>query len=168
MEHRCGDRVTLRAPVRLRRAGWDTFGMLTHASLSGGFVRTRLQTPILSLVELEIFNAHISAYVVRVNSRGLALEWFEFAPMGIARLLTPLTAVGKRLCPSARTLRAAAAVGSAPLVGLTSTVIDGTIHSPLGRVRIRVGPELDGDRSGKKIEHLAEDVREIPLVRLGH
>jgi len=91
MEHRCGERVTLRAPVRIQRAGWYTSGMLVNASLSGAFVRTRLQAPILSLVEIELFQAHVPAYVVRVNSRGLALEWFEFAPAGVARLLTPLT-----------------------------------------------------------------------------
>jgi hypothetical protein len=90
MEHRCGDRVTLRAPVRLRRAGWHTTGMLANASLSGGFVRTRLQAPILSLIEMDIFETCISAYVVRSDARGLALEWFEFAPAGVARLLMPI------------------------------------------------------------------------------
>jgi hypothetical protein len=168
MEHRCGERVTLRAPVRLRRAGWDSSGVLTDASLSGGFVRTRLQAPVLSLIELELFGTRVSAYVVRSQSRGLALEWFEFAPAGIARLLTPLTRFGGRLCASTRPLRPASVFGSATFRPAPSSIGFGSIGPALGRVRIRVGAELDGDGSRKEVERPSEDVGEIPLVRFGH
>jgi len=171
MEHRCGERVTLRVPVRLRRSGWETSGMLTNASLSGGFVRTRLQSPMLSLVELDVFGTHVSAYVIRVNTRGLALEWFEFAPAGVARLLIPLTSLGRskkaaplptsaqpryRLCTPARTLGAASAIG----FGF------GSIGPSLGRVRIGIGSKLDGNGRREEVEGLAEDVGEIATVRV--
>ena len=170
MEHRCGERVTLRAPVRLRRAGWDTGGMLTDASLSGGFVRTRLQAPVLSLIEMELFGAQVSAYVVRSNTRGLGLEWFEFAPGGVARLLTPLAVNIGQLAASARTLGTPSALGSAAgrSLGLVPSIRHRAVSLSLGRVRIRVGPELDGNGSREKIESPAEDVREIPLVPVGH
>ena len=161
MEHRCGERVTLRAPVRLRRAGWDASGMLTNASLSGGFVRTRLQAPILSLVEIEVFGSRVSAYVVRVNSRGIALEWFEFAPVGVARLLTPLTPVQTtqphaRLCATARSMGAAASVKK-------------ETNKPTQRhVGSGVRAKFDRDRTGEQIEGLAKDVREITTVSVGH
>jgi hypothetical protein len=147
--------------------------MLTEASLSGGFVRTRLQAPALSLIDLELFGTHVSAYVARPSSTGLALEWFEFAPAGISRLLMPLTNIadgsGKRLrlCTSSRTLGAASTIPSpAATVGLT--FIDRTISPSLRRIRIRVSAELDGHGSRKEIERLTEDVGEIPLVSLGH
>lgn len=153
MEHRCGERVTLRVPVRIRRAGWDAAGMITNVSLSGGFVRTRLQAPILSLIEMRVFGASVSAYVVRVNSRGIALEWFEFAPAGIARLLTPLTSLElstpiARLCATTRPTGVAA----------SSVGFFRPVHSPLRRVRVGVGAKLDRHGASEEIEGFAENV----------
>jgi len=171
MEHRCGERVTLRVPVRLRRSGWEAFGMLTNASLSGGFVRTRLQSPVLSLLELDVFGTHVSAYVIRVNTRGLALEWFEFAPAGVARLLTPLTSLGrsKKAAPLSTLAQPRYQLGApARALGAASTIGLGSLSPSLGRVRIGIGSKLDGNGRREQVEGFAEDVGEIATVRIGY
>jgi hypothetical protein len=83
MEHRCGERTIVRKHVRLWRAGWDTVGLLTNASLSGAFIRTRLQARILSTVEIEISDTRVPAYVVRNHPEGIGVEWLDFAPAAI-------------------------------------------------------------------------------------
>jgi PilZ domain len=87
MEHRWGERMPVRASVRVHCAKWDAAGQLRDASLSGAFVHTRLQIAAWTHVELELSCARIAAFVVRVANDGLGLEWCEFAPLPVRELL---------------------------------------------------------------------------------
>jgi hypothetical protein len=88
MEHRWGERISVRADVRLHCAKWDAAGHLKDASLSGAFIHTRLLVPAWSQIELELSGERIAAFVVRVTSDGLGIEWSEFAPRVIRDLLS--------------------------------------------------------------------------------
>ena len=87
MEHRWGERSLVRAAVRLHGAIWDAAGYLRDASLSGAFVQTRLQVPAWTRVELSLSGTRIAAFVVRVTPDGLGIEWCEFAPHPVRKLL---------------------------------------------------------------------------------
>ncbi len=87
MEHRWGERMPVRASVRVHCAKWDAAGQLRDASLSGAFVHTRLQIAAWTHVELELSGTRIAAFVVRVASDGLGVEWCEFAPHPVRELL---------------------------------------------------------------------------------
>jgi PilZ domain len=95
MEHRLGQRVVTDVPVRIVGApGALATGRLCDISVSGGFVRTRLRLPTLSLVEVTLPGRGMTAeartvagYVVRRTSNGIGVEWCDFAPQPIALLL---------------------------------------------------------------------------------
>ena len=87
MEHRWGERIPVRASVRVHCAKWDAAGQIRDASLSGAFVHTRLQVTPWTHVELELSGARIAAFVVRVAADGLGVEWSEFAPRPVRDLL---------------------------------------------------------------------------------
>jgi hypothetical protein len=96
MEHRWGKRSALDIGVRLRlSSGAVDTGRLVNASLSGAFALTRHCLPGFTRVVVELDSGaarqsapqRIPAYVVRVASDGLGLEWSEFAPPAIATLL---------------------------------------------------------------------------------
>jgi hypothetical protein len=87
MEHRWGERFPVRAAVRLHCAKWDAAGYLKDASLSGAFVHTRLLVAPWTQVEIALLGVRIEAYVVRVTADGLGVEWAEFAPSAIRKLL---------------------------------------------------------------------------------
>ncbi len=104
MEHRWGERIPVRASVRVHCAKWDAAGQLRDASLSGAFVHTRLQVTAWTHVELELSGVRIAAFVVRVAGDGLGVEWCEFAPLPIRELLRALiqrpAAVRERSVPA--------------------------------------------------------------------
>ena len=54
MEHRWGERMPVRATVRVHCAKWDAAGQIRDASLSGAFVHTRLQVAAWTHVEVEL------------------------------------------------------------------------------------------------------------------
>jgi hypothetical protein len=91
MEHRWGTRVTLDAPAELKTAdGLSTVGSVRNASLSGAFVETRASVPLLARVLLRPLTADgawLEACVVRVEPRGIAVEWLEPGLQAIATLL---------------------------------------------------------------------------------
>ena len=87
MEHRWGERMPARATVRVHCAKWDAAGQIRDASLSGAFVHTRLQVAAWTHVEVELSGARIAAFVVRVATDGLGIEWSEFAPRPVRDLL---------------------------------------------------------------------------------
>jgi hypothetical protein len=68
-------------------AKWDAGGLMRDASLSGAFVNTRLQVPAWTNIELELVGVRIAAFVVRVASDGIGIEWSEFAPRQIREVL---------------------------------------------------------------------------------
>jgi hypothetical protein len=91
MEHRWGTRVALDAPAELKTGdGLSAIGSVRNASLSGAFVETRASMPLLARVSLRPLSAGsewLDACVVRVEARGVALEWLEPGLQAIATLL---------------------------------------------------------------------------------
>jgi PilZ domain len=101
MEHRWGERVQVDFPVRLtalRFSVWD--GRLTDLSVSGALVEAALEARALSRVrvaiDLPLWPKHespvVEAYVVRKNKYGIGLEWCEFAPDAVRKLLHAVVA----------------------------------------------------------------------------
>jgi hypothetical protein len=81
MEHRWGTRVELDVPAELLTPeGLSADAALKNASLSGAFVETSAKLPPLSRVSVNLpapVNEWLDACVVRVERRGLALEWLD-------------------------------------------------------------------------------------------
>lgn len=102
MEHRWGHRSPVCIGVRLLGSpGAIGSGNLRDVSLSGGFVQTRLSLPVLTPVTVAIRsvakNDHVQevpAHVIRRTTRGLGLEWEEFAPEIIGDLLVARSPFG--------------------------------------------------------------------------
>jgi len=95
MEHRWGERVPSRLPVRLD-LGSQTLvrGRIENVSFSGAFISTAARVPTSARVHVEfrlprsriLQPYRIPAHVVRVTAHGIGLEWSTFAPRAI-RLL---------------------------------------------------------------------------------
>jgi PilZ domain len=94
MERRLGHRLNHHTGVSLCTTG----GRLSQAeiqdlSLSGAFVRTATPGPALSQIELAFpagstgKPAAVQAWVIRTASDGIGIEWAEFAPPPVSRLL---------------------------------------------------------------------------------
>lgn len=96
MEHRLGTRMQLSVALWLRHASELPLpGRMLNVSLSGAYVETSAQYPLLASVSVacasEITDGNaascLTAYVTRVSTDGMALEWFEFAPEAIRQLM---------------------------------------------------------------------------------
>ena len=83
-------------PVRLERQGKILArGCTLDVSLSGAYVKTSPAPALLTRVDVvcrehraaAIEALRIAAFVTRVTAHGLAVEWCEFAPPVIHRLL---------------------------------------------------------------------------------
>lgn len=97
MEHRWGHRIPAAIKVRLvGRPGAIGSGYLRDVSVSGAFVETALDLPLLTRVEISADlrgrnssgGRQISGWVVRRDAAGIGVEWCEFAPQAISALLT--------------------------------------------------------------------------------
>jgi hypothetical protein len=81
MEHRWGIRVDLHVPAELRTAdGNSTDGIVKNASVSGAFVETVTKLPLLSRIAVNLparGGEGLDACVVRIEDRGLAVEWLD-------------------------------------------------------------------------------------------
>lgn len=96
MEHRFGTRRPLSLPVRLDKRGETlAFGRMLNVSLSGAYIETtRIFQP---LMQIEIYCGRfsgdparasgIAAYMARKTITGVGVEWCEFAPAAIRRLM---------------------------------------------------------------------------------
>ncbi len=108
MEHRWGTRVALDAPCELKSSdGLSAIGSVRNASLSGAFVDTRVTLPLLARVSLRPLSPDgewLEGCVVRVEPKGIALEWLEPGLQAVASLLAmrPGSRVGRD--PTPRTL----------------------------------------------------------------
>ncbi len=96
MEHRLGTRIPLSLPVRLHKEGEAAaLGRVINVSLSGAYVATSRDYPLLSRVDIvwggcaeaRAGVSAIAAYLIRKEVDGVALEWCEFAPPAIRRLV---------------------------------------------------------------------------------
>ena len=100
MEHRCGYRRTVTARVTLRtRTGLAAEGELCNLSASGALIRTPLPLPIHTHVLIQfalhsagrVQRAVVTGEVVRFVEGGFAVEWAEFSPMPLRKLMRRLT-----------------------------------------------------------------------------
>jgi hypothetical protein len=97
MDHRCGTRITVDAPVVLIYPGHAIgTGTMTELSMSGAFVRTHFVPPELVCIyvagapparDRRRFKA-TEGYAVRRCHHGIAVEWVEFSPLTLRALLT--------------------------------------------------------------------------------
>src|SRR5579871_2029839 len=90
MEHRWGERLKVSLPVRIWTAyGSVGAGQVLDLSVSGAFVETALQVPLLTplnvVFRLRRQNGRLQesaayvAHVVRKGTAGVGIEWFDFA-----------------------------------------------------------------------------------------
>lgn len=108
MEHRWGTRRTLSVGVKLyTRQSAPKFGRLLNASTSGAYIAMSATPPAMSRVQIALgwdrsqrgARDRISAYVVRIDARGIGIEWRDFAPPPVVALIQALEV------PPARTRR---------------------------------------------------------------
>jgi hypothetical protein len=104
MDHRFGRRIPCHAPLRIAAASGESGrGRMRDVSISGAFIETTLPLRVHSRITLEVLRVNGSAErpraatVVRVDARGVGIEWLETADTHICPLLGCTT-----LCPAAR------------------------------------------------------------------
>lgn len=124
MEHRWGERVGVDIPVRITGHPFTVrTGRLSNLSVSGAFIRADVDVRPLSriLVAIELPQRPksdapmIPAFVARRLKDGIGIEWCEFKPPAINRLLQSSAARHyrhKRAGPTP----GAISLGSAPLL----------------------------------------------------
>jgi len=101
MEHRWGERVGVDLPVRITGHPFSVrAGRLANLSVSGAFIRADFDLRLLSRILVAIELPHrpkrdapmIPAFVARKFKHGIGIEWCEFKPPAISRLLQSSTA----------------------------------------------------------------------------
>jgi hypothetical protein len=101
MEHRWGERVGVDIPVRITGQPFTVrTGRLSNLSVSGAFIRAEVDVRPLSRIVVAIELPHrpksdapmIPAFVARKLKDGIGIEWCEFKPPAINRLLQSSTA----------------------------------------------------------------------------
>jgi hypothetical protein len=101
MEHRWGERVGVDIPVRITGHPFSVrTGRLANLSVSGAFIKADLDLRLLSRIQVAIElpqrSKHeaptVAAYVARRFKDGIGIEWCEFAPPAINRLLQSFAA----------------------------------------------------------------------------
>jgi len=100
MEHRWGHRLSTNIPVRLRcmqsrDSGCRCLGCLENLSASGALIRTELgicPAPIVVVQTLApalgLQGRELPASIVRASSGEIAVEWMEFASIGVSAVMT--------------------------------------------------------------------------------
>jgi len=100
MEHRWGHRLLTNIPVRLRcmqsrDSGCRCLGCLENLSASGALIRTELgicPAPIVVVQTLApalgLQGRELPASIVRASSGEIAVEWMEFASIGVSAVMT--------------------------------------------------------------------------------
>ncbi len=116
MEHRWGVRRPTHVRVRIfGRSSEIATGWLRDLSLTGTFVRTSLIAPVMSTVRVvphhlspaELRPRELFAYVVRIGTGGLGLEWWDIAPESLRRLKPGTTPTLQSLVPAPSSVFAA-------------------------------------------------------------
>jgi PilZ domain len=101
MEHRWGERVGVDIPVRITGHPFTVrTGRLYNLSVSGAFIWADVDVRPLSRILVAIELPHrpksdapmIPAFVTRKLKDGIGIEWCEFKPPAISRLLQSSTA----------------------------------------------------------------------------
>jgi hypothetical protein len=100
MEHLWGQRIGVDIPVRVTGHPFTVrAGRLSNLSVSGAFVKAECDLRLLSrihvAIELPQRSRHdaplIDAFVARKNKDGIGIEWCQFAPPDVSRLLQSFT-----------------------------------------------------------------------------
>lgn len=95
MEHRYGNRRPLSTPAVIQTAqGLSIKATLHNVSASGALLHCALKVPLYTQISVYLpavahVRAGILAQVVRHAEGGLGVEWIEFAPKLVQRLLSP-------------------------------------------------------------------------------
>ncbi len=90
MEHRWGTRIELDAAAKLMTGEGVCAGVLRNASLSGAFIETNARPTLLSRVSVRAAAPGaewLDSCVVRVEPRGVAVEWLDPPLHSVAMLL---------------------------------------------------------------------------------
>ncbi len=94
MEHRWGTRVPVAAAAEIKvRDGRCGAATVRNASVSGAFIETALQLPVLSRVcvrPLSRAEPGLDAHVVRAEAGGCAVVWAYPGAHPVADMLPPL------------------------------------------------------------------------------
>lgn len=105
MEHRWGERVSVRLTVELScGAAAPVTGLLENVSSSGAFVRTHGCRLPRGAVEVALVTGgtdrksrvRLPAYIVRESDLGVGIEWCEFAPRAVRELMARGRRAGAR------------------------------------------------------------------------
>lgn len=94
MEHRWGWRLRVDLTARVGdTSGLMNIARLRDVSVSGAFLETAALLRVFTNVEVQ-FRTHrgsdspgLAAHVVRTTPDGVAVEWIEFAPREVSRLM---------------------------------------------------------------------------------
>jgi hypothetical protein len=117
MEHRWGERVGVDIPVRITGHPFSVrTGRLSNLSISGAFIRADVDVRLLTRILVAIELPHrpkrgapmIPAFVARKFKDGIGIEWCEFKPPEVNRLLQSTSARRFRRDPTVRTAGAIA------------------------------------------------------------
>jgi hypothetical protein len=102
MEHRWGERVKVSIPIRLTTSHppWVRTGELSNLSVSGALITTDCSVRLLSRIEIVLDSPlrpkHdapvVAGYVARQYKGAIGIEWCEFAPPDVTKLLQVLGA----------------------------------------------------------------------------
>jgi hypothetical protein len=101
MEHRWGERVGVDIPVRITVHPFSVRnGRLANLSVSGACIKADFDLRVLSRIQVAIElpqrSKHeaptVAAYVARKLKDTIGIEWCEFAPPAISRLLQAFAA----------------------------------------------------------------------------
>ena len=95
MEHRWGERVPCRLGIWIHAgAGVGGTGRLRNVSMSGAFLETSLELPLLAHIDIAVVregaggaDAAIPASVVRRDRDGVGVEWCETPKGSICKFL---------------------------------------------------------------------------------
>lgn len=90
MEHRWGTRVPLNVPAGIQAGdGRVSEACVRNASISGAFVESGTRLPLLSRVSVNLRGGEmLDACIVRIDDRGMALEWLDPGSQLVPALLS--------------------------------------------------------------------------------
>jgi hypothetical protein len=103
VEHRWGERLSVRARVALRvQGGLRGIGYIRDISISGALLVTGVRAPLMSSVRVSVPDNNststvIEGLVVRHTDDGFAVEWCELAPEGVQSIAHPAPAAPERI-----------------------------------------------------------------------
>ncbi|HLJ39420.1 MAG TPA: PilZ domain-containing protein [Steroidobacteraceae bacterium] len=91
MEHRWGERHVIERMVSLRAGGWRVLARLRNMSSSGAYLQCAVPSANVARIHVDFRDGadsvRLAAHIVRRTSDGIGVEWGEFAPRSVMRML---------------------------------------------------------------------------------